>query len=79
MVYDHEQLNSLANFYKHQLLEDTIPFWFPRSFDREHALSGVEVLDSHTLKIRVVGKYPQFKYWLAMTFFSPIPWEVDAF
>ena len=46
---------------------------------REHALSGVEVLDSHTLKIRVVGKYPQFKYWLAMTFFSPIPWEVDAF
>jgi len=46
---------------------------------REHALSGVEVLDAHTLKIRVVGKYPQFKYWLAMTFFSPIPWEVDAF
>ena len=36
MVYDQEQLNSLAHFYKHQLLEDTIPFWFPRSFDREH-------------------------------------------
>ena len=46
---------------------------------REHALSGVEVVDSHTLKIRVVGKYPQFKFWLAMTFFSPMPWEVDAF
>ncbi|MFM8822054.1 MAG: peptide ABC transporter substrate-binding protein, partial [Limnohabitans sp.] len=41
---------------------------------REHKLSGVEVLDAHTLKIRVVGKYPQFKYWLAMTFFAPIPW-----
>jgi len=46
---------------------------------REHAFSGVEVIDAHTLKIRVVGKYPQFKYWLAMTFLSPIPWEVDAF
>lgn len=46
---------------------------------REHALSGVEVINAHTLKIRVVGKYPQFKYWLAMTFFAPIPWEVDAF
>jgi ABC-type transport system substrate-binding protein len=46
---------------------------------REHNLSGVEVVDAHTLKIRVVGKYPQFKYWLAMTFFAPIPWEVDAF
>ena len=46
---------------------------------REHALSGVEVIDKYTLKIRVFGKYPQFKYWLAMTFFAPIPWEVDAF
>ena len=46
---------------------------------RVHALPGVEVVDKHTLKIRVVGKYPQFKYWLAMTFFAPIPWEVDAF
>ena len=46
---------------------------------RAHALSGVELVDAHTLKIRVLGKYPQFKYWLAMTFFAPIPWEVDAF
>lgn len=46
---------------------------------RAHELPGVEVVDRHTLKIRVVGKYPQFKYWLAMTFFAPVPWEVDAF
>ena len=46
---------------------------------RAHAFPGVEVVDKHTLKIHVVGKYPQFKYWLAMTFFAPIPWEVDAF
>src|SRR5690606_37140083 len=24
-------------------------------------------------------KYPQFKYWLAMTFTAPIPWEADRF
>lgn len=26
----------LKDFYKNQLLNDTIPFWFPRSFDKEH-------------------------------------------
>ena len=46
---------------------------------REHVLDGVQVIDKYTLKIRVNGKYPQFKYWLAMTFFSPVAWEVDAF
>ncbi len=46
---------------------------------REHPLPGVQVVDERTLRIRVKGKYPQFKYWLAMTFFAPVPWEVDAF
>lgn len=46
---------------------------------RKYDLPGVQVVDSHTLRIRVQGKYPQFKYWLAMTFFAPTPWEVDAF
>ena len=46
---------------------------------RKHELPGVQVVDPHTLRIRIKGKYPQFKYWLAMTFFSPTPWEVDAF
>src|SRR6185437_9060821 len=32
---------------------------------------GVQALDDHTLRIRVKGKYPQFKYWLAMTFTAP--------
>jgi ABC-type transport system substrate-binding protein len=27
----------------------------------------------------VIGKYPQFKFWLAMTMFVPIPWEADRF
>ena len=31
-----EQLQSLELFYKNQLLNDTVPFWFPRSFDKEY-------------------------------------------
>ena len=44
---------------------------------RHYPLAGAEALDKHTLRIRVKGKYPQLKYWLAMTFFAPVPWEAD--
>jgi len=46
---------------------------------RKYDFPGAVALDSHTLRIRVKGKYPQFKYWLAMTFFAPIPWEAEVF
>ena len=46
---------------------------------REYSFAGVEALDTDTLKIRVIGKYPQFKYWLAMTFLAPVPWEAEKF
>ncbi len=46
---------------------------------RPYAIEGVQVVDAHTLKIRIKGVYPQFLYWLSMNFFAPIPWEVDAF
>ena len=46
---------------------------------RQYAFEGVQALDSHTLRIRLIGKYPQFKYWLAMTFFAPVPWEAEVF
>ena len=46
---------------------------------RKIPFEGATALDDHTLRIRVVGKYPQFKYWLAITFFSPIPWEAEEF
>jgi ABC-type transport system substrate-binding protein len=52
-----------------------LPWLDLRQFD----LPGAKALDSHTLEIRVNGKYPQFIYWLAMPFFAPIPWEADAF
>lgn len=46
---------------------------------RRYAFDGVEAIDDHTLRIRVKGSYPQFKYWLAMTFTAPIAWEADRF
>jgi len=35
-MYTKEELNNLKDFYKNQLLNDTIPFWFPRSYDYEN-------------------------------------------
>lgn len=46
---------------------------------REIGFDGVTALDDHTLRIRVKGPYPQFQYWLAMTFTAPMAWEVDRF
>ncbi|MCU0940607.1 MAG: ABC transporter substrate-binding protein, partial [Burkholderiaceae bacterium] len=46
---------------------------------RQHDFPGAVALDDHRLRIRIKGKYPQFKYWLQMTFFAPVPWEADAF
>lgn len=46
---------------------------------REYPLDGVKVIDRYHYRIRIKGKYPQFLYWLAMPFFSPMPWEADKF
>jgi peptide/nickel transport system substrate-binding protein len=43
------------------------------------SLEGVEQLDRYTYTIKINGKYPQFLFWLAMPFFSPVPWEADKF
>jgi oligopeptide transport system substrate-binding protein len=52
----------------------------PGFFDiRGYELEGVEVVDRHRFRIRLHGKYPQFRFWLAMPFFAPMPWEADAF
>ena len=45
----------------------------------EYALPGVQVVDAHTYRIEVHGKYPQFAYWLAMPFFAPMPHEAERF
>ena len=46
-----------------------------RDFDFE----GAVVLDRYRFRIRLRQNYPQFRYWLAMNFFAPIPWEADRF
>jgi len=44
---------------------------------RQHELAGVARVDSHTYRVTLKGRYPQFAYWLAMHFFSPMPWEAE--
>ena len=45
----------------------------------KYPLPGVQVIDDHTYRIKVYGKYPQFAYWLAMPFFAPMPPEAERF
>lgn len=45
----------------------------------DYPLAGAEVIDRYHYRIKLRGKYPQFRYWLAMPFFAPVPWEADAF
>ena len=40
---------------------------------------GVEVVDRYTYRVILNAKYPQFVYWLAMPFFSPMPQEAIDF
>lgn len=42
-------------------------------------LEGVKLIDRYTYEIILQGKYPQFKHWLAMPFFAPMPWEAIKF
>jgi ABC-type transport system substrate-binding protein len=42
-------------------------------------MEGAVSLDRYRYRIRIKGKYPQFKYWLAMPFFAPVPWEAAVF
>ncbi|HKK05440.1 MAG TPA: ABC transporter substrate-binding protein [Gammaproteobacteria bacterium] len=44
-----------------------------------YPLEGAEVVDRYTYRIKVKGRYPQLRYWLAMPFFAPVPPEADRF
>ena len=71
-----EYLVGMADYAKRLKAVDTKQGWLDL---REHPLSGVERVDSHTLRVTLNGSYPQFVYWLAMPFFAPVPWEADRF
>lgn len=46
---------------------------------RKYPLDGATAPDKYTLRIRIKGRYPQWSYWMAMTFLAPVPWEADEF
>ncbi len=46
---------------------------------RQWPLAGASAPEKHLLRVRIKGKYPQWSYWMQMTFTAPIPWEADAF
>ncbi|HLB55704.1 MAG TPA: ABC transporter substrate-binding protein [Coxiellaceae bacterium] len=46
---------------------------------RQFPLAGVTVINKYEYQIKIHGVYPQFIYWLAMPFFSPMPYEADLF
>lgn len=46
---------------------------------RKYPFEGAKTIDRYHFQITIKGVYAQFDYWLAMTFFVPIPWEADAF
>ena len=45
----------------------------------DYTLAGAKLIDKYTFEIVLKDKYPQFLYWLSMSFFSPMPWEADLF
>jgi ABC-type transport system substrate-binding protein len=52
----------------------------PRYLDlRQYDFDGARVIDHDTWEVKIRGKYPQFLYWQAMSFFAPVPWEADVF
>lgn len=45
----------------------------------QYPLQGVQQVDRYTYTVTLKDQYSQFIYWLAMPFFSPVPWEADQF
>ncbi len=46
---------------------------------RKYDFDGAKVIDETSFEIILKEKYPQFLYWLSMSFFAPMPWEADLF
>lgn len=71
-------LDQLAETLRQQAEEKNIgpSTWFDL---RPYSLAGAKVIDRYRYRIRIKGKDPQFLYWLAMPFFSPMAWEVERF
>lgn len=62
-----------------EALQDAIIADNGKTLLKDMPLAGASVIDDTHYTITIKGKYPQFLYWLAMPFFSPMPWEADRF
>ena len=71
-----ERKDNAGVFYNQEADERDNPIYLDyRKFD----LKGAQVADEFTFKITLSRKYPQLRYWLAMPFFCPMPWEAERF
>ncbi|MDZ7663226.1 MAG: ABC transporter substrate-binding protein [Thiohalophilus sp.] len=66
----------LREAYREQAAAQEEPFYFDLN---DYPLEGVQQVDRYTYRIKVKGKYPQLRYWLAMPFFAPMPHEAVEF
>jgi ABC-type transport system substrate-binding protein len=75
------QYNELIKQEDAKLRDGTDPSSLDKPFldFRRWPLAGATAPEKHLLRIRLKGKYPQWKYWMQMTFLAPVPWEADAF
>ncbi len=71
-----ERKEKAGSSYNQGLDERSNPIRF--DYDK-YELPGAEVTGRYTYRIILKRKYPQFVYWLAMPFFSPMPAEALAF
>ena len=59
------------------------PAFAGRRIDQQYAaaggIEGVHVLDDRTLELVLREPYPQLRYWLAMEFTTPVPWEAIVY
>lgn len=59
------------------------PAFAARRVDQQYAevggIEGVRVRDPLALELELTEPYPQLRYWLAMEFTTPVPWEAIAF
>jgi ABC-type transport system substrate-binding protein len=59
------------------------PAFAQQRIDRQYAaaggIEGARVLDDRTLELVLREPYPQLRYWLAMEFTTPVPWEAVAY
>jgi ABC-type transport system substrate-binding protein len=46
---------------------------------RQWPLAGATAPEKYLLRVRIIGKYPQWSYWMTLPFTAPLPWEADAF